>query len=75
MKSGNYKNVEAEFIKLRHIRDHVLICFHVYAKYAQFARRKQTVITWRSKTTSMSLPSSCGCLCVLFKGGSYAVRI
>jgi hypothetical protein len=75
MKSGNYKNVETEFIKLRHIRAHVLICFPVYAQYAQFVRRKQTVITWKRKTTSGSLPGSSGCLYVLFKGGSYAVRI
>ena len=49
MKSGNHKNVEAGFIKLRHIRAHVLTCFRVYAKYAQFARRKQPVLTWEGQ--------------------------
>jgi hypothetical protein len=47
---------------LWYIYAHVLICFLVYVRYAQFARRKQMVIECKFKAIPARLGRSCVCL-------------
>jgi uncharacterized protein (TIGR00730 family) len=63
--------------RLWHIRAPLLICFLVYARYSQFARREQTVIKCEVKAAPANLLGSSGCQVCFFKGGdmSYGYEI